>query len=97
MTSSNNNVLILVFLIISPVDQQNKHLKLLASIARLLNDRKIRDEIVEAKDVDEILFLLKKFEQRAELKAKAKEQLAATPKQAQDEMKPSLAPKNTDD
>lgn len=76
----------LVFLIVSPTDQQNKHLKLLASIARLLNDKRIRDEIMDAKDVDEILFLLKKFEQRAELKAKAKEQLANTPAHAQPDL-----------
>lgn len=95
---SHSNIPVrLVFLIISPTDQQNKHLKLLASIARLLNDNRIREEIMEAKDVDEILFLLKKFEHRAELKAKAKEQLAATPKKAQDEMRQSLAQKKTDD
>lgn len=72
----------LVFLIISPTDQQNKHLKLLASIARLLNDKKIRDEILDAKEVDEILYLLKKFEHRAELKAIAIEQLSRTPAHA---------------
>ncbi len=75
----------LVFLIISPAEQQNKHLKLLASIARLLNDKKIRDEILHAKEVEDVLFLLKKFEHHAELKAKAKEQLAKTPSRAQNE------------
>ena len=75
----------LVFLIISPAEQQNKHLKLLASIARLLNDKKIRDEILHAKEVEDVLFLLKKFEHHSELKAKAKEQLAKTPSRAQNE------------
>ena len=51
----------LIFLVISPVGQNEKHLKLLASIAKLLNDLKHREKIMSAEDVDEIVATVHDF------------------------------------
>jgi NhaP-type Na+/H+ or K+/H+ antiporter/mannitol/fructose-specific phosphotransferase system IIA component (Ntr-type) len=58
------NPIKMVFLIISPVGQQIKHLKLLASVARLLSNKAATKKILEADEVVEVLAVLKNFDKK---------------------------------
>ncbi len=44
----------IIVLLLFPRAKVERHIKLLSLIARVLNDQKIRDEILEAKDTDQI-------------------------------------------
>lgn len=51
----------IIFLVLSPIDNPNIHLKLLASLAHFLSDAKARDKLVHAKNEYEVMEVIRAF------------------------------------
>ncbi len=54
----------LIFLLSGPEEAQNRHLKMLAHIIRLLNDRRLLEELRQAATAEEVLQAIRNAERR---------------------------------
>ena len=55
-----------VFLLLGPEENQRTHLQILAKIARLFRDRKLRDELIKAQTAKHLRDALAKYEKKHE-------------------------------
>ncbi|MEZ4704781.1 MAG: PTS sugar transporter subunit IIA [Bdellovibrionota bacterium] len=57
----DNKPVHLIFLLVSPSQEPEKHCKSMAGISKLLHNSQFRDQLMKAKDQEEIISLVQKF------------------------------------